>query len=263
MQARKALYVRAFFIFVSFKKNNQYRYQMLYKRILLKLSGESLGGHNQSGINPDNLFAFADEITEVVKLGVQVGVVIGGGNIFRGLQGLNQGVERIRGDYMGMLATIINSMALQSALIKKGIQAEVLGGIAVEPVCQKMYSSRAIELLEKGTVVIISGGTGNPFFTTDSAAALRALEIKADILLKGTRVDGIYSADPEKDKNAVKFDAISFGQAIEKQLKIMDQTAFTLCRENNLPILVFDITQKGNLKKIVEGNKIGSLVTSD
>lgn len=233
---------------------------MKYKRILLKLSGESLSGNNQYGIDAKKLEEYASEIAAVHAMGTQVAVVLGGGNIFRGFQGNTTGIDRVQGDYMGMLATVINSLGLQAVLDNINIPAVVLGGIAIDPLCGKASRERAISELKLGKVVIISGGTGNPFFTTDSAAALRAVEIKADAILKGTRVDGVYSADPEKDPNAVKYDAISFDEAIEKNLRIMDQTAFTLCRENNLPIIVFDVNRKGNLKKIIEGHNTGTIV---
>jgi uridylate kinase len=234
---------------------------MKYKRILLKLSGESLAASNQSGIDAQRLNAYATEISEVTKQGVQVAVVIGGGNIFRGLQGVGAGFDRVQGDYMGMLATVINSLALQSALENIDVPAVVLSGIAIDPLCKSMSRRRALENLNKLRVVIIAGGTGNPFFTTDSAAALRAVEIKADVILKGTRVDGIYTADPEKDKNAAKFDSLTFNEAYEKKLNIMDLTAFTMCMENNLPIVVFNMNEKGNLGRIVKGEKVGTLVS--
>lgn len=233
---------------------------MKYKRILLKLSGESLSGKEKYGIDAYRLNEYAREISGIVSGGVQVAVVIGGGNIFRGLKGTGQGIDRVQGDYMGMLATIINSMALQSALENLNQKSQVLSGIAIDPVCKKISRKRAIEALEKGSVVIIAGGTGNPFFTTDTAAALRAVEIKADVILKGTRVDGVYTANPEKVKNAKKFDTLTFSEAYEKQLNVMDLTAFTLCRENNLPIIVFDINVKGNLKKVLEGKKVGTII---
>jgi len=234
---------------------------MKYKRILLKLSGESLAGNNQNGIDAERLNEYAMEIKESTLQGVQVAVVIGGGNIFRGLQGVGAGFDRVQGDYMGMLATVINSLALQSALENISVPAVVLSGITIDPLCKAMSRRRALENLNKSRVVIIAGGTGNPFFTTDSAAALRAIEIKADVILKGTRVDGIYTADPEKDKNAEKFDSLSFNEAYEKKLNIMDLTAFALCMENKLPIIVFNMNEKGNLGKIVKGEKIGTLVS--
>jgi uridylate kinase len=228
--------------------------------ILLKLSGEALQGDQQYGIDPVRLSEYAAEVKTAVDDKVQVAIVIGGGNIFRGLQGTGNGVDRVQGDYMGMLATVINSMALQDALNKINIRATILSGIAIDPVCKRMNRRQAIELLESGQVVIIAGGTGNPYFTTDSASALRALEIKADAILKGTRVDGIYNADPEKDLNAVKFDTLTFDEAYQKGLKIMDLTAFTLCRENNLPIVVFNMNVKGNLSRVLQGEKVGTIV---
>ncbi len=233
---------------------------MKYKRILLKLSGESLAGSNQFGIEAAKLEEYATEIASVYELGTQVAVVLGGGNIFRGFQGNTTGIDRVQGDYMGMLATVINSLGLQAVLSNHQIPSVVMGGIAIDPLCEKVSRERAIQKLEEGKVVIISGGTGNPFFTTDSAAALRAVEIKADVILKGTRVDGVYNADPEKDPRAVKYDKVSFDEVIKNQLRVMDLTAFTLCRENKLPIVVFNANQKGNLKKIVEGEHIGTLV---
>ncbi len=233
-----------------------------YKRILLKLSGESLAGGNRLGIDPGALEGYAREIGQLVDQGVQAAIVLGGGNIFRGLQGASKGFDRVTGDQMGMLATIINSMALQTALRDKGYQATVLSGIPVETMCEKMSRSKAISLLEAGHVVIIAGGTSNPFFTTDSAAALRALEIKADVILKGTRVDGVYSADPEKEPDATRYDTLEFDEAISKNLKVMDATAFTLCKENALPIIVFDIHEQGALEDIVvRGKPRGTLVT--
>lgn len=234
---------------------------MKYKRILLKLSGESLAGNDKYGIAAERLNEYAAEIKEATQQGVQVAVVIGGGNIFRGLKGVGEGFDRVQGDYMGMLATVINSMALQSALENIGVAAVVLSGIAIDPLCKTMSRRRALDNLGKSRVVIIAGGTGNPFFTTDSAAALRAVEIKADVILKGTRVDGIYTADPEKDKNAVKYETLTFGEAYEKKLNIMDLTAFALCMENKLPIIVFDMNEKGNLGRIVNGEKVGTLVS--
>ncbi|MFC2102776.1 UMP kinase [Bacteroidota bacterium] len=233
---------------------------MTFSRILLKLSGEALEGSQGYGIDPQRLAEYASEIKSIVDEDVQVAIVIGGGNIFRGLQGTAAGVDRAQGDYMGMLATVINSMAIQDALGKLGIRSKLLGGIAIDPVCERMSSARAIDYLEQGNVVIISGGTGNPYFTTDSASALRALEIKADAILKGTRVDGVYTADPEKDPSATKFDTLTFDEAYEKGLKIMDLTAFTLCKENNLPIVVFNMNQSGNLQKVIKGEKVGTAV---
>lgn len=234
---------------------------MQYKRILLKLSGEALMGNKQYGIDPVQLEDYALEIKSAVDKNVQIAIVIGGGNIFRGLQGATEGMDRVQGDYMGMLATVINSMALQSAIEKKGIKTKLFSGIAVDPVAELMSGRKAIQQLEEGKVVIISGGTGNPFFTTDTASALRAVEINADVILKGTRVDGVYSADPEKDKNVIKYDKLTFDEAYNKNLKIMDLTAFTLCKENNIPILVFDMNVKGNLIKVLDGKNIGTIVT--
>jgi len=233
---------------------------MKYKRILLKLSGEALMGDLQYGIDPDRLNGYASEIKEVVEKGVQVAIVIGGGNIFRGMQGAAQGMDRVQGDYMGMLATVINSMSIQGALEKIGVSTRLLGGLAIDPIAEAMSRKRAQEYMAQGKVVIISGGTGNPFFTTDTASALRAVEIEADIILKGTRVDGVYTADPEKDPNAIKFESISYTEAYEKKLNIMDLTAFTLCQENALPIYVFDMNKKGNLMKVVAGENIGTII---
>ncbi len=234
---------------------------MQYKRILLKLSGEALMGEKQYGIDPNRLADYALEIKSVVNLGTQVGIVIGGGNIFRGLQGSTEGMDRVQGDYMGMMATIINSMAIQAALEKINVPTALLTGFQIGPVSELMSRRRAVQYLNEGKVVIIGGGTGNPYFTTDTASALRGIEIEAEVYLKGTRVDGVYTADPEKDPAAVKYNTISFDEAYDKKLKIMDLTAFTMCRENKLPILVFDMNQKGNLKKVVEGEKIGTLVS--
>lgn len=233
-----------------------------YKRILLKLSGESLMGNQAYGIDPRILASYAGDIKEIWEKGVQVGIVIGGGNIFRGMQGTSKGFDRVRGDYMGMLATVINSLALQDALEKEGIPVKTLGGIGIDPLVEQMSRHRAIQYLNEGKIVIISGGTGNPFFTTDTASALRGVEIAADILLKGTRVDGVYSADPEKYPDAVKYEKVSFNEAYEKNLRIMDLTAFTLCSENNLPILVFNMNEKGNLLKVLENEQLGTLVTN-
>jgi len=232
-----------------------------FKRILLKLSGEALEGARGYGIDPQRLSVYAEEIKSVVDAGVQVAVVIGGGNIYRGLQGMGEGMDRVQGDYMGMLATVINSMAIQAALEKTGVNVKLLSGLAIEPICEAMSRRKAICHLEKGEVVVIAAGTGNPYFTTDSASALRAIEIKADAILKGTRVDGIYTADPEKDQLAVKYDALSYDEAYEKGLKIMDLTAFTLCRENMMPIVVFNMNQEGNLLKLISGEAIGTVVS--
>lgn len=233
---------------------------MKYKRILLKLSGEALMGSQQFGIDPKRLGEYAEDVKAVAEKGVQIAIVIGGGNIFRGLQGASKGMDRVQGDYMGMLATVINSMALQGALEDLGVKTKLLGGLAIDPIVEETSGKRIIEYLEQGRVVLVSGGTGNPFFTTDSASALRAVEMKADVIMKGTRVDGIYTADPEKDPNAKKYDTLSFDEAYEKKLKIMDLTAFTLCRENNLPILVFDMNTRGNLMKELMDEGNGTLV---
>jgi len=233
---------------------------MKLERILLKLSGEALQGDQQYGIDPERLMDYAKEVKAAVNEKIQVAIVIGGGNIFRGLQGSTGGTDRVQGDYMGMLATVINSMALQDAFTRLEIRSKVLSGIAIDPVCERMSSAKAIEYLDNGFVVIIAGGTGNPYFTTDTASALRALEIKADAILKGTRVDGVFSADPEKEPKAVKYDTLTFDEAYEKGLNIMDLTAFTLCRENHLPIIVFNMNVKGNLSKIIKGEKVGTIV---
>ena len=234
---------------------------MKYKRVLLKLSGEALMGNQQYGIDPERLNDYAEEIAAAVKAGAQIAIVIGGGNIFRGLQGASKGMDRIQGDYMGMLATVINSMAIQSTLQSKGVKAALLSGLYIDRIAESMSSSKAIKLLEEGYVVVIGGGTGNPFFTTDTGSALRAVEIKADIILKGTRVDGIYTADPEKDPTATKYESITYDEAYNKNLKVMDLTAFTMCKENNIPMLVFDMNTKGNLTKVLNGEKIGTIVT--
>lgn len=233
---------------------------MKYKRILLKLSGEALMGSRQSGIDPARLKEYALEIKQVVAQGVQVAIVIGGGNIFRGVAGASNGMDRVQGDYMGMLATVINSLALQSALEDEGIFTRLQTAIKMEAIAEPFIRRKAVRHLEKGRVVIFGAGTGNPYFTTDSAAVLRAIEINADVILKGTRVDGIYTADPEKDKTATRYDSISFDQVMDLGLKVMDKTAFTLSQENHLPIVVFDMNQKGNLFKVVKGEKIGTTV---
>lgn len=234
---------------------------MKYNRILLKLSGESLMGEKDYGLDPGRLRQYADEISYLVGKGVQVAIVIGGGNIFRGIQGTGQGFDRLTGDYMGMLATVINCLALQSELEKMGVKSKLMSGMAIEPVAEKIYGPKAIEYLEDGKVVFLSGGTGNPYFTTDTASALRALEIKADAFLKGTRVDGVYDDDPEKNPDAKKFDSLSFDEAYSKGLKIMDLTAFTLCKENKLPVVVFDMNGSGNLKKVLSGEEIGTVIS--
>jgi len=233
---------------------------MHYKRILLKLSGEALMGDQKYGIDPKRLAEYADEIKTVVDKGVEVAIVIGGGNIFRGLSGAGQGMDRVQGDHMGMLATVINGLALQSALENIGVQTRLQSAIKINEVAEPFIRRRAIRHLEKGRVVIFGGGTGNPYFTTDSAAVLRAIEIDADVILKGTRVDGIYTSDPEKDKTATKFDSLSFQEVLTKGLKVMDTTAFTLSQENCLPIVVFDINTEGNLMRIVSGENIGTVV---
>lgn len=231
-----------------------------YKRILLKLSGEALMGKKQYGIDHDVLSQYAREIKDVFETGVELAIVIGGGNIFRGIEAEDGGWDRVQGDYMGMLATVINSMALQSALEQIQIPTRLQSAIEMKQICEPFIRRRAVRHLEKNRVVIFGAGTGNPYFTTDTAATLRAIEIEADVILKGTRVDGIYTADPEKDKNAVKYETITFNEVYEKNLNVMDMTAFTLCKENNLPIIVFDMNQPGNLKKIVKGDRVGTLV---
>jgi len=233
---------------------------MRYQRILLKLSGEALMGNQQYGIDPYRLKEYAEEIKAVVDKGVEVAIVIGGGNIFRGLSGSSKGVDRVQGDHMGMLATVINSLALQSSLENEGIETRVQTAIKIDEVAEPFIRRRAMRHLEKGRVVIFGGGTGNPYFTTDSAAVLRAIEIKADVILKGTRVDGIYSADPEKDQNATRYNEITFEDVLRKGLKIMDTTAFTLSQENELPIVVFDMNKEGNLMKVVTGEDVGTVV---
>jgi len=231
-----------------------------YKRVLLKLSGEALMGERQYGIDPKRLAEYAEDIKTITDKGVEVAVVIGGGNIFRGIAGASNGMDRVQGDHMGMLATVINGLALQSALEDAGIPTRLQSAIKINEVAEPFIRRRAIRHLEKGRVVIFGGGTGNPYFTTDSAAVLRAIEIEADVILKGTRVDGIYNADPEKDINATKFDDITFDDVLRKGLKVMDTTAFTLSQENELPIIVFDMNKKGNLLKVVSGEAIGTTV---
>jgi len=232
-----------------------------YKRILLKLSGEALMGSQKYGIENNMLQQYANDVKKIVELGVEVAIVIGGGNIFRGIQAEEGGIDRVQGDYMGMLATVINSMALQSALEMAGIQTRLQSAIKMEAICEPFIRRRAVRHLEKGRVVIFGAGTGNPYFTTDTAASLRAIEIEADVIVKGTRVDGVYNADPEKVKDAKKFDSLTFTEAYEKDLKVMDLTAFTLCQENKVPIVVFDINKAGNLQKIIQGDSIGTLVS--
>lgn len=231
-----------------------------YSRILLKLSGESLMGERQYGIDPQMLEQYANEIKAITNIGVQVAVVIGGGNIYRGMNEHETGIERAQGDYMGMLATVINGMALQAALDKAGVNTRLQSAIKMEQVAEPYIRRRAMRHLEKGRVVIFGAGTGNPYFTTDTAGSLRAIEIKADVILKGTRVDGIYTADPEKDPTATKYDRLSFSEVISQNLKVMDMTAFTLCQENDLPIIVFDMNRPGNLLNVVTGKHVGTLV---
>ena len=233
---------------------------MIYKRVLLKLSGEALLGERSYGIDPKRITQYAKEIKTVTELGLEVAVVIGGGNIFRGVSAASNGIDRVQGDYMGMLATVINGMALQSALEEENVQTRLQTAIKIEAVAEPYIKRKAVRHLEKKRVVIFGGGTGNPFFTTDSAAVLRAIEISADVILKGTRVNGVYDSDPEKNKNAIKFDAISFQDVINKNLKIMDSTAFTLSQENNLPIIVFNMNKAGNLLKLINGDKIGTSI---
>lgn len=233
---------------------------MKYKRILLKLSGESLMGEQEYGISPEMLSQYATEIKQAKELGAEIAVVIGGGNIFRGLQGAAKGMDRVQGDYMGMLATVINSMALQSELEQQGVATELLSGLAIEPICKETSRRRMISSLKEGKVVIIAGGTGNPYFTTDTASTLRAIEMQADVILKGTRVDGVYTADPEKDPSATKYSSLTYDEALSKKLKIMDLTAFALCQENKMPIYVFDMNTIGNLQKVVKGEHIGTIV---
>lgn len=233
---------------------------MIYKRVLLKLSGEALLGDRSYGIDPKRIAQYAKEIKSVTELGLEVAVVIGGGNIFRGVSAASNGIDRVQGDYMGMLATVINGMALQSALEEENVQTRLQTAIKIEAVAEPYIKRKAVRHLEKKRVVIFGGGTGNPFFTTDSAAVLRAIEINADAILKGTRVDGIYNVDPEKDENAIKFETITFKDVISKGLKVMDMTAFTLSEENKLPIIVFDMNTSGNLLKLVSGKQIGTIV---
>jgi uridylate kinase len=231
-----------------------------YKRILLKLSGESLMGEKQYGIDEKRLAEYAMQIKEIQELGVEIGIVIGGGNIFRGLSGAGKGFDRVKGDQMGMLATVINSLALSSAFGALGVKARVLTAIRMEPIGEFYSKIRAVELLERGEIVILSGGTGNPFFTTDTGSSLRGIEIEADVMLKGTRVDGVYTADPEKDPTATKFKSITFDEVYRKGLRVMDLTATAMCKENNLPVIVFDMDRVGNLKRVILGEEIGTLV---
>ena len=233
---------------------------MIYKRILLKLSGEALLGERSYGIDPNRIAQYAKDIKSITDLGVEVAVVIGGGNIFRGVSAASNGIDRVQGDYMGMLATVINGMALQSSLEEEKIQTRLQTALKIEEVAEPYIKRKAVRHLEKKRVVIFGGGTGNPFFTTDSAAVLRAIEINADVILKGTRVDGVYDSDPEKNNNAVKFDSMSFSEVIKKNLKVMDSTAFTLSQENDLPIIVFNMNKTGNLLKLINGDKIGTII---
>lgn len=236
---------------------------MGYNRILLKLSGESLQGEQKYGLSTAVLQSYAEQIKAAAATGVQIGIVIGGGNIFRGLQGAKKGFDRVKGDQMGMLATIINSLALQSALEDNGVKAKVLTSIRMEPIGEYYSKAKAIEYLEAGYVVIIGGGTSNPYFSTDTASALRGIEIEAEVMFKGTRVDGVYTADPEKDPTATKFDRITFDEVYNRDLKVMDMTAFTLCKENGLDIIVFDMDTVGNLAKVLNGENIGTLVCKE
>jgi len=236
---------------------------MKYNRILLKLSGESLQGEQKYGLSPAVLQSYAEQIKTVAESGVQIGIVIGGGNIFRGLQGAKKGFDRVKGDQMGMLATIINSLALHSALEDNGVKAKVLTSIRMEPIGEYYSKAKAIEYLEAGYVVIIGGGTSNPYFSTDTASALRGIEIEAEVMFKGTRVDGVYTAAPEKDPTATKFDRITFDEVYNRDLKVMDMTAFTLCKENGLDIIVFDMDTPGNLEKVMQGEQIGTLVCKE
>ncbi|MCM1034983.1 MAG: UMP kinase [Paludibacter sp.] len=232
----------------------------MYKRVLLKLSGESLMGNQQYGIDAVRLSQYAQQIKEIAGMGVQVAIVIGGGNIFRGLSGAQKGFDRVKGDQMGMLATVINSLALSSALQAEGQKSTVLTSVRMEPVGELYAKDKALRLLEEGHVVIVAGGTGNPYFTTDTGSALRAIELETDVMLKGTRVDGIYTADPEKDPTAVKFDTITYDEIYNRNLRVMDLTATTLCKENGMPIYVFDMDTTGNLLKVIQGENIGTLV---
>lgn len=245
---------------IDYTNINKYKDMTKFKRILLKLSGESLAGKAGFGYSLERLEDYAEQIKEVAGKGVEIGIVIGGGNIFRGLKGTKSGFDRVKGDYMGMLATIMNGLALHSAFEVVGLDAELLTAFNTEPVGLRYSKQRALDAFKQKKVVILSGGTGNPFFTTDSGSALRAFEIEADILLKGTRVDGVYSADPEKDHNAVKFNDITFKDVYEKELRVMDLTAFTMCKDNNMPVYVFDMDTHGNLLKVINGEDIGTLV---
>jgi uridylate kinase len=233
---------------------------MAYKRILLKLSGEALMAGRSHGIDPLRLEDYIAEIIDISDMGIQVGIVIGGGNIFRGISGVEAGFDRVKGDYMGMLSTVINGLALQSAFESKAKAARLFTAIRMEPVAEFYYKPNVIKALENNEIVIFSGGTGNPFFTTDTASALRAVEMEADVLLKGTRVDGVYTSDPEKNPEAEKYDELTFDEALQKELRILDLTAFTMCKENDLPIIVFNMNEKGNLKNLISGEKVGTLI---
>lgn len=233
---------------------------MRYKRVLIKMSGEALVGKGKFGIDPERMTQFAGEIKEIVAAGAEIAIVIGGGNIFRGISGVASGMERVQSDYMGMLATVINALAMQDALEHQGVTTRVQSAIEIEKVCENYIRRRAIRHMEKGRVVIFAAGTGNPYFTTDTAASLRAIEVEAEVVMKATRVDGIYSADPELDANARKFEQITFADVLRNRLNVMDMTAFTLCQENELPIIVFNISEVGILKRIIEGEPIGTLV---
>lgn len=243
-------------------RNNLLIPLMKYKRLLLKLSGEALMGNQQFGIDPQRLEQYAQEIKKVKDLGIELAIVIGGGNIYRGIQAERTGIDRVQGDYMGMLATVINAMALQSILEKHGMYTRLMSGFAIEKVCEPFIRRRAVRHLEKGRIVIFGAGIGNPYFTTDSTASLRAIEVEADVVLKGTRVDGVYSADPEKDPSAERYNNISFQEVFQKGLNVMDMTAITLCQENNLPIIVFDMNKSGNLLKLVVEGGVGTLITA-
>ena len=231
-----------------------------YKRILLKLSGEALMADQPAGIDSNRLMEYAGRIRDAATMGVSIGIVFGGGNIFRGLKGVDKGFDRVKGDYMGMLATVINGLAIQSALESLGVKARLFTAVRMEPIGEGYSKPRVMEALERGEVVIFAGGTGNPYFTTDTASALRAVEMEADILLKGTRVDGVYTADPEKDPTAVKYDSLTFDEAYSRNLKVMDMTSFTICKENNMPIIVFDMNKDGELNRVLQGENIGTII---
>ena len=233
-----------------------------YKSVLLKLSGEALMGAQPAGIDATRLMEYAQEIKEASQMGVRIGIVFGGGNIFRGLKGVDKGFDRVKGDYMGMLATVINGLAIQSALESIGVKTHLFTAIRMEPIGEGYSKPRMMQAFEEGKTVIFTGGTGNPYFTTDTASALRAVEMEADVLLKGTRVDGVYTADPEKDPTAVKFDALTFDEALDKKLKVMDLTSFTMCKENNMPVIVFNMNTAGKLLRVLRGEKVGTIVNN-